>query len=148
MFGMSPPELLITVLVAGALVWLLVASIANRPRNQTNEEDHYIARLNAAAAEQQRQETERADKIRRATVERSTAAARASSGRTGQGASYAASRAASAQHPPGGTPDPAYLETLQLIRAGKTVEAIRKVRRDTGASLGAATKVVNSMRSS
>jgi ribosomal protein L7/L12 len=148
MFGLTLPELLVTVLVVGALLWLLVAAIASRPQNQTNEADLYIARLNEAAAQQQRQETERADKIRQATMARTAAAARTSTGRNGQGAASSASRAATARGSAQASGDPEYLETVQLIRAGKTLEAIRKVRRDTGISVAEATKFVNSLRAS
>jgi cytoskeletal protein RodZ len=85
MFDWNVGEVVVVLLLLAGLAWLLRYTFVTRPRNQVNEADQYIARLNAAAAQHQRNEADRAARIREATNQRTAAARRATEGRAAEG---------------------------------------------------------------
>ncbi|MGG5752544.1 hypothetical protein ACQ3I4_07945 [Zafaria sp. Z1313] len=165
-------ELMATILIWTALIVGAAALIrwvfVTRPRNELNEADVYIQRLNAEAAQHQLDDARKADELRRATTERTLAAQRAARERSGRpevpttrGPGISASRAAAEAAPSDPTAfgrrtavDPTaapsasnadYQAVLELVRRGQHIAAIKKVRQDTGISLTEAKQFIDSL---
>lgn len=146
MLDISGSELLTTIIAVVALIaafsaltWVFKTRRSGRP----NDADQYIARLNAAAAQQQQIDTQKAEKIRAATTARAAQAARTSPARTGQSTGF------DHEHPQGMAPGPGnpdYERVVQLVREGNPIAAVRKIRQDTGLGLLEAKRYVDSLR--
>lgn len=133
--------LVVSVVVLAVIVALLTWVFQSRSSGQANDAERYIARLNAAAAQQQMVDTEKAEKLRAATTARAAKAASTSPGRMGQSTGVGHPGAG----PAPGQSNPDYEQVVQLVRSGDAIGAIRKVRRDTGLGLLEAKRYVDSL---
>ncbi|GHD12313.1 hypothetical protein [Zhihengliuella salsuginis] len=147
MFGITVVEAIIFLAVVGIVVGVLWAIFVSRPKTAVSVEEQYIERLNAQWAKQRHEETQKAERIRRETEQRlptsgSTPIATvsdptASAGPSMMNPSGTARGAAEA--------DPDYQAVLALVQQGKVVQAVRKVRQDTGIGLADAKKFIDQM---
>ncbi|WP_130451586.1 hypothetical protein [Zhihengliuella halotolerans] len=147
MFEVSIAEAIIFLTVFGIIVGVLWAIFVSRPKTAVSEEEQYIQRLNSQWAQQRHEETQRAERIRRETEQRLPA------NRSTPVASVndpTAAAGPSMMHPSGTMPggadaNPEYHAVLALVQQGRIVEAVKKVRQDTGIGLVDAKKFIDQM---
>lgn len=147
MFEVSIADAIIFLAVCGIIVGVLWAIFVSRPKMAVSEEEQYIQRLNSQWAQQRAEETQRAERIRRETEQRlptsgSTPVASVSDPTAAAGPSM--------MHPSGAVPgsaesNPEYHAVLALVQQGRIVEAVKKVRQDTGIGLVDAKKFIDQM---
>lgn len=147
MFGFTVVEAIIFLAVVGVVVGVLWAIFVSRPKTAVSVEEEYIQRLNAEWAKQRHEDTQKAERIRRETAERlptsgSTPIASVSDPTATAGPSMM-SPAESARG--AAEADPNYQEVLALVQEGKVVQAVRKVREDTGIGLADAKKFIDQL---
>ncbi|GAA3706655.1 hypothetical protein GCM10022377_20540 [Zhihengliuella alba] len=143
MFSLGLLEALIVIAVLVGIVGALWYVFSRTTTGQLSEEEQYIQRLNAKWVQQREEQRREAERVRHETQQRMPTAQRTPTAPVDDPTAQAGAGAVPATRPAGQAD---YAAVVSLVQQGKVVEAIRKVRRDTGVGLADAKRLVDDIQ--
>ncbi|WP_309081823.1 hypothetical protein [Zhihengliuella sp.] len=143
MFSLGLLEAFIVVAVFAGIVGALWYVFSRTKTGQLSEEEQYIQRLNAQWVQHREEQRREAERVRHETQQRMPTAQRTPTAPVVDPTAQAGVGAAPATRPAGQAD---YAAVVRLVQEGKLVEAIKKVRQDTGVGLADAKRLVDDIR--